>query len=255
MQAAMVPSGRARPGNGPVTLASIDQIGQILSETQDDEVQTFDSASHWSPTPVPVNLARAMAARDVSRSASLPIPPTAVVATVDVNRPLRAEAITTAVLRDSDNPIRDVTPVLAYASASVPLPEPVRQQPRVTGDGVPIPVANPIRNASLVTDRPTGAIPHVAGHMPTAPLTLTALDTQGLRIWIGSQSTRQKRYALLTMPDFSQDRTLLDKPTLAFGGGFGNAAYRGLRTDRFSGPVAQPLILVDLDTTTVFAAR
>ena len=41
-----------------------------------------------------------MAERDQTRrGASLPIPPTAVVATIDVSRPLRAEAITTAVLR------------------------------------------------------------------------------------------------------------------------------------------------------------
>ena len=40
--------------------------------------------------------------------------------------------------------------------------------------------------------------------MAASELTLTSLDTQGLRIWIGAQSTRQKSYALLTMPDFGQ---------------------------------------------------
>ena len=43
------------------------------------------------------------------RGASLPIPPTSVVATIDVSRPLRAEAITTAVLRTSSLPIETVT--------------------------------------------------------------------------------------------------------------------------------------------------
>jgi hypothetical protein len=91
--------------------------------------------------------------------------------------------------------------------------------------------------------------------MAASELTLTALDTQGLRIWIGSQSTRQKAYALLTMPDFGQQPSLLDKPALAFAAGFGNAAYRGLRTDRFSGPMVQPPLLVDLATETAYALR
>jgi hypothetical protein len=243
-------------GNSPIAVASIDAIGNLVTEAE-DEFHGFDSASHWNATPVPANLANAMAARDVTRNASLPIPPTAVVATVDVNRPLRAEAITSAVLRDSGNPIRDVTPVLAYASSAVPLPPRiVREQPRVTADGVPIPATNPLR-APTVSPRSVAAPIHlpVAGRMTPSALTLTALDTQGLRIWIGTQSTRQKNYALLTMPDFNSDNALMGKPELVFGGGFGDKAYRGLRTDRFSGPVAQPLILVDLRSAQVFAAR
>jgi uncharacterized protein YcbK (DUF882 family) len=251
-----VPADQMVQGNSPIAVASIDAIGNLVTEAE-DEFHGFDSASHWNATPVPANLANAMAARDVTRNASLPIPPTAVVATVDVTRPLRAEAITSAVLRDSDNPIRDVTPVLAYASSAVPIPPRiVREQPRVTADGVPIPAANPLR-APTVSPRSVAAPIHlpVAGRMTPSALTLTALDTQGLRIWIGAQSTRQKNYALLTMPDFGADTALMGKPELVFGGGFGDKAYRGLRTDRFSGPAAQPLILVDLRSAQVFAAR
>ena len=60
----------------------------------------FGNPQDWTQPPVPAALAAAMAERDQTRrSASLPIAPTAVVATIDVTRPLRAEAITTAVLR------------------------------------------------------------------------------------------------------------------------------------------------------------
>jgi hypothetical protein len=64
---------------------------------------------------------------------------------------------------------------------------------------------------------------------------MTALDTQGLRLWIGSASTRQKLYALLTMPDYTHSPELMAKPTVDYGRSFGAVAYEGLRTDRFSG--------------------
>jgi hypothetical protein len=196
-----------------------------------------------------------MAARDISRGASVPIPPTAVVATIDVSRPLRAEAMTTAVLRSGANPIRDVTPILAYAQPVDPTFRKKITEPRVTDAGIPLPSSNPLRSASAPQIL-TGSIPpRTRHHMVASELTLTALDTQGLRIWIGGQSTRQKSYALLTMPDFGQQPSLLDKPQLAFAAGFGDAAYRGLRTDRFSGPMVQPPVLVDLTTSTAYAAR
>jgi hypothetical protein len=101
-----------------------------------------------------------------------------------------------------------------------------------------------------------GAIsPRAAQPKKAAELTLTALDTQGLRLWIGTPSTRQKMYALLTMPDFSQQPSLLAKPQMAFSAGFGSAAYQGLRTDRFSGQTVQPPMLVDLETETAYALR
>jgi hypothetical protein len=84
---------------------------------------------------------------------------------------------------------------------------------------------------------------------------LTALDTLGLRLWIGDQSTRQKQYALLTMPDFSQIPSLLDKPELAYSAGFGDLAYQGLRTDRFSGPLVQLPTMIDLSSPARLAFR
>ena len=62
--------------------------------------------------------------RQARRSASLPISPTAVVATIDVSRPLRAEAITTAVLRtNTDARAAPLPTVLAYADADPACPE------------------------------------------------------------------------------------------------------------------------------------
>src|SRR6185503_20721134 len=82
----------------------------------------FEAASEVS-TPVPSALAVAMAARDrngrAAPTASLPIAPTAVVETVDISRPLRAEAMTTAVLRTSSDAILTASPVLAYASVDL----------------------------------------------------------------------------------------------------------------------------------------
>jgi len=222
----------------------------------------FESASHWSSPPVPVALARAMAARDVSRPASLPIRPTAVVATVDVSRPLRAEAITTAVLAKHDGgTIRDVSPVFAYASAmeiTTPPPPAPAKTIVTSSDGIPIPVANPLLTVAAAPVQPiaTGSIePRAPRQLPSEDLTLTALDTLGLRLWIGDQSTRQKQYALLTMPDFSQIPSLLDKPELAYSAGFGDLAYQGLRTDRFSGPLVQLPTMIDLSSPARLAFR
>jgi hypothetical protein len=216
----------------------------------------FDSNSHWVTTRVPANLASAMAARDITRrtnGASVPIPPTAVVATIDVTRPLRAEAMTTAVLRGTGE-VREAAPVLAYAPANDAM-VPVRRT-RVE-NGIPVPVTNPLRVTRPTAARLDGGFvpPRTVHKMASADLTLTQLDTQGLRIWIGSQSTRQRNYALLTMPDFSQQPALLDKPQIAFAAGFGNAAYKGLRTDRFSGPVTLPPRLIDLVAAPEYALR
>ena len=219
----------------------------------------FESPVHWSSPSVPAALARAMAQRDVSRPASLPIRPTAVVATIDVSRPLRAEAMTSAVLQKENGPIRDVSPVFAYASAMA-VPAPVA--PRITPSaafGTPIPVPNPLRVA-VAAPLPLAATGAIARSAParrlaTEDLTLTALDTLGLRLWIASQSTRQKQYALLTMPDFSQVPSLMEKPSLAYSAGFGNSAYQGLRTDSFSGPLVRLPTLVDLSGRAHLAFR
>jgi hypothetical protein len=82
--------------------------------------------------------------------------------------------------------------------------------------------------------------------MEAPPLTMTNLDTQGLRLWIGPASTRQKSYALLTMPDFGQSPSLISKPEVTFAAGFGPTAYSGLRTDHFTGPLVVQPAVVDL---------
>ncbi len=67
---------------------------------------------------------------------------------------------------------------------------------------------------------------------------MTSLDTQGLRMWIGTTSTRQKAYAVLTMPNFGSGDDLMAKPNVVLAAGFGDSAYVGLRTDHFSGALA-----------------
>jgi len=213
------------------------------------------NAQDWSEPAVPADLARAMAARDqVRRDASLPIMPTSVVATIDVNRPLRAEAITTAVLRTST----DVPPlnpgVLAYAepglttadSAPAPLVPISIHRAAMTTAGVPLPQLRPSGNAVAPAAPRVATLRVVRPHMEAPPLTMTVLDTQGLRLWMNSQSTRQKAYALLTMPDFAQSPNLMTPPSITFGAGFGPAPYADLRTDRFAGPLVEQPAMIDV---------
>jgi hypothetical protein len=57
------------------------------------------------------------------------------------------------------------------------------------------------------------------------------------------------------MPDFSQMPSLIDKPVVAYSAGFSRDAYQGLRTDRFSGPVARLPSIVDLQSRQRLAYR
>lgn len=208
----------------------------------------FGGPQDWAAPAVPSDLARAMAERDrIRRSASLPIAPTAVVATIDMSRPLRAAAMTTAVLRDGRVP-EDIPQVLAYAPVDDAPAVAARPQVRtMTAAGVPMPVLSPRRAAApprVAAPASRSVVP--AKLMPAPELTMTALDTQGLRLWIGPASTRQKSYALLTMPEFARASDLMAKPVVSFGAGFGTVAYQALRTDRFSGPLVLQPEMVDL---------
>ena len=248
-----------------ITTATID-LGRFAEEQAASLDVDFDAAYAAPAAPVPVELASAMAERDQnvrstvpsSASASLPIPPTAVVATVDVTRPLRAEAMTTAVLRRNGDTIRTLPAVLAFASAA-PLPqERPKAAPRVNAFGVPVPQANPLRHIDAAAAAPppaqAAAAASLYARMPVAALPLPALDTQGLRLWIAAQSTREKRYALMTMPDFSREPALLAKPVVSYAAGFAHTAYPGLRTDRFAGQLVQPPAVVDLAALPLFAS-
>ena len=240
---AAVEPDRGAAGKRPGTLREVD----------------FDATYGAAAPPVPPILARAMAARDQSvrseqlASASLPIAPTAIVATVDVTRPQRAATMTAAAFSGrGDTPASaGVPPVLAYASADAAFVPEKPKAVRAAAFGTRVPAAARPR----VADPVTGAVEtnvevviddHLYARLERTDLTLTALDTQGLRLWIATQSTREKRYALLTMPDFSQQPSLLDKPVVTFASGFGSTPYEGLRTDRFAGQLVQPLAVVDL---------
>ena len=150
-----------------------------------------------------------MAERDqIRRGASLPIPPTAVVATIDMSRPLRAEAITTAVLRKSTEPIPTVPRVMAYAAPMTCLPRPAVHAARARrpAPACRMPQLQPAphrRRANARRRHPR--IDAVAPPHGRARPDHDRARHRGLRMWIGPQSTRQKSYALLTMPDFAAD--------------------------------------------------
>jgi uncharacterized protein YcbK (DUF882 family) len=237
------------PAAVAVVAASEPQTGTLAPDFD------FGQPHDWVAPAVPAALAQAMAERDQTRRASsLPIPPTAVVATIDMSRPLRAAAITTAVLRKGAEPIATVPRVLAYA----PVEEPAVVAPKarvLTASGMPMPTLRP-RLAVVATAAPAVPVgPVVPAEQTPAPLlTMTVLDTQGLRLWIGPASTRQKIYALLTMPDFTHSPELMAKPALSYGAGFGATAYAGLRTDRFAGPLVEQPEMVDLSIEPLIAA-
>ncbi len=246
--AAPVPAPVAKPNTFAV-LASVETRATTLSPDFD-----FGSPQDWSSPAVPSALAKAMAERDqLRRGTSLPIPPTAVVATIDVNRPLRAEAITTAVLRTSTDTIPTVPRVMAYAEAE-PMPLSGAVRPRIASitGGVPLPQLRPRTDSNGVRVATVRAI--ARPRMEAPDLTMTSLDTQGLRMWMAPQSTRQKAYALMTMPDFGQTPNLFDKPAVTFGSGFGQTAYGDLRTDRFSGALVQQPRMVDLEVEPLIAS-
>jgi uncharacterized protein YcbK (DUF882 family) len=217
----------------------------------------FGSPQIWSPPAVPAALAAAMAERDhARRAASVPIAPTAVVATIDVSRPLRAEAMTTAVLRKhaAEEPTAQVPTVLAYAPLNVLRVDPAPAAK--LSSLVPLPALNPHHDGAATRDVPTARSAASAPRMQAPPLTMTNLDTQGLRLWSGPGSTRQKGFALLTMPDFTQAAALISKPEVTLAAGFGPSPYGTLRTDHFSGPlVAQPAVIDLTDGTLVTASR
>lgn len=236
----------------------VDPVAQVIAfET------AHDGSEVAPPDLIAALLERQQPERPVSQSAaSLPIAPTAVVATVnvgvDLSRPLRADAITTAVLRGNDDRIdQPVPPVLAYATADS---EPDEAPDEIITSAVPLPQSSPIRLFGA-TDEPAAPAPEVNvtvvyGRLMPAELTLTKLDTQSLRLWIATPSTREKRYALLTMPDFSRAPSLLGKPGAAFAATFEltpNAG--GLRTDRFAPGTDQAPSVVDLFGEKVLAAR
>lgn len=265
--AALPPLPVARPAPAPVVLAAAEPVAAPATPGFD-----FGSPEDWTAPAVPVALAEAVASRDQARrGASVPIAPTSVVATIDMGRPFRADAITTAVLRTADEPSLSVPRVMAYAAADEPLPvapRPQRAIERMTSAGVPMPLFNPRRQAERTGQvatlaepafETTGAIARVVAVVtdpaPAPLLTMTALDTVGLRQWIGAASTRQMAYALLTMPDYTQTLDLMQKPAVTYGAGFGAVAYAGLRTDRFSGPsVLQPR-MVDLSRQVLASIR
>jgi hypothetical protein len=180
----------------------------------------------------------------------VPIAPTAVVATIDVNRPLRAEAITTAVMRDGAEPMPTVSTVLAYADDTGAASKPrIASASAVTG--IPLPSLRPrTDNLHTASIHPNVELPA----MPAPQLTLTTLDTQGLRTWIAPQSTRQQAYALLTMPDFASAPELFEKPVVTYGAGFGQVAYQDLRTDRFSGALVEQPAMIDLEAQPLVAS-
>ncbi|WP_291743915.1 DUF882 domain-containing protein [Bauldia sp.] len=230
----------------------VDPVAQMIA---------FETAHGTPATRAPDDLIAALLERQqlerpASQSASLPIEPTAVVSTVNVgvnlSRPLRADAITTAVLRDSNDRIDvPVPPVLAYAPS-----DGTDAADAIVTSGV-VPHTSPMRLAGAAAS-PVGesggaekrTVTVVYGEVMHADLTLTKLDTQGLRLWIATPSTREKRYALLTMPDFGRSPQLLDKPGATFAAHFEPQVDAAtLRTDRFASESLPTPQVVDLAST------
>ena len=77
----------------------------------------------------------------------------------------------------------------------------------MTAAGVPLPQISPLRRGTAAAARQHPRRSRRAPRIDGAGPDHDRPRHQGLRLWIGTASTRQKSYALLTMPDFAQRRT------------------------------------------------
>jgi uncharacterized protein YcbK (DUF882 family) len=180
----------------------------------------FAAPELWTAPAVPAALALAMAGKENHQpGSSLPIAPTAVVATVSIKPgDIRtAGVITSAVIRsDGAAPASGgvQSAVLAYAAEATP-------------------AANAPRTRASAPVSTTAAAPIAISFAPaSSPLLMTALDTQGLRMWMNGISTRARAYALLTMPDGVPTATMLSSAATGISS-FGTPVA-ALRTDRFT---------------------
>lgn len=126
-------------------------------------------------------------------------------------------------------------PVLAYAAAD-------EGAPRIDAS-----------TGALVAGRAASASADVTGapmesaddwQDPLARFTALGYSADTIELVTRQGSTRQKGYAELEMPRPFGDPALFTSPERAVRLGFGRIAYEGLRTDRFSGPLFQPVVTV-----------
>jgi uncharacterized protein YcbK (DUF882 family) len=126
-------------------------------------------------------------------------------------------------------------PVLAYAAAD-------EGAPRIDAS-----------TGALVAGRAASTSPSVTGapiesaddwQDPLARFTALGYSADTIELVTRQGSTRQKGYAELEMPRPFGDPALFTSPERAVRLGFGRIAYEGLRTDRFSGPLFQPVVTV-----------
>ncbi len=141
-----------------------------------------------------------------------------------------------AVVGDADA----TTSVMAYAPADMPLPE-TRPTARM-GDTARASVAAPFYGVALRG----AAAPAPGGGDPLGHLVAADFEGDVMQLLLRNGSTRQRPYALLEKPRPFAIRTLFVAPDRAYGRGFGRTAYDGLRTDRFAGPLIQPIAMVEL---------
>jgi hypothetical protein len=162
----------------PVTIATVTTADRPQPRAAD-----FTATEFWTAPPVPMALTVAMAGYDRHQAgAPAPIAPTAVVTTVSVKRSVGVDVITSAVIRGE----AAAPPVQLLAYAAEPRPAP-----------------------TLVPAKSGAAAP---------TLSMTALDPQSLRLWMGASPTQQRPYAAMTTP--AVRATLLDTPAAAPAGRF-----------------------------------
>lgn len=214
----LIPAPRPAPVVAPAPAAA-----NARTASQSPHAADFASPDFWTAPAVPAALAVAMAGRDrAAAGSSVPIQPTAVVATVSVSRTLAADAMTSAVIRGQDK--AGVVPVvLAYADASAAAPAPIRASAASSGKSPTSAAAVPAAQV-----RPSTALAALS------QLTMTALDTASLRLWMGQSSTRQQSYALFTMPDATATPVLMSAATMVAPTTFAATPGTTLRTDRFA---------------------
>ncbi len=204
------------PRRAPARPAEPDTLPFAVASAEDSAASSEPSMPMPRPSPTPHVLLAAAEERDTGRGRGA------------------IDAIA-AVVGDDDA----TTAIMAYAPADMPLPE-TRPTARM-GETARASVAAPFYGVGL-----RGADAPSPGGDPLGHLVAADFEGDVMRLLLRNGSTRQRPYALLEKPRPFAVGTLFVAPDRAYGRGFGRTAYDGLRTDRFSGPLIQPIAMVEL---------
>jgi hypothetical protein len=238
-----------------------------------DELATASVTSTPRPRPEPVRLAEL-----IERNADLP-PPEGTTSRryMLVGKANPGKSILQRValaFGGEDTPAPKVAEAPAAAPTAAPMPEPAERAMAFAASGTtsgpdplrlmraetsPAPAQEkpraeeaPVTTAALPPAEPSR--PANILHDPAPRLAFVAAQADwGRTLWTVKASTRHRNFAELMMPDPEADPTILNAPARVVVAGFSAKPYGALRTDHFTGVVAEPISTIDFTPARRFA--